>query len=167
MSAFQNSTFTRAFSSPESRESPTFHLSFISIFRDYYIRCISPSSHNQRQGTLHSWPLPPAPASSPPSAPTVWEILHRLLHRPHRWGCRFKPLPAATRPLSGRYHYLRRHRTVSADQLGSMSPTPPATAAVGLLLQLATNRPRCHHHRRLLRAFSTAYFSNHTVIFAA
>ena len=59
----------------------------------------------------------------------------------HRWACRFNPLPAARRPLPGHYHRLRRHRTVSAGQLGHISPTPAATALVGLLLQSATNRP--------------------------
>ena len=59
----------------------------------------------------------------------------------HRWGCRFKPLSAARRPLPDPYHQLRRHRTVSADQQGHISPTPAATAPVGLLLQSATNRP--------------------------
>ena len=59
----------------------------------------------------------------------------------HRWACRFKPLPAARHPLLGHYHQLRRHRTVSADQLGHFSPTPVATTPVGLLLQSATNRP--------------------------
>ena len=59
----------------------------------------------------------------------------------HRWGCRCKPLPAARRPLPGHNHQLRRHGTVSADQLGHISPTSAATALVGLLLQSATNPP--------------------------
>ena len=60
----------------------------------------------------------------------------------HRWACRFKPLPAARRPLPGQYHQLRRHRTVSADQLGHNSPTPAVTTPVALLLlQFATNCP--------------------------
>ena len=59
----------------------------------------------------------------------------------HRWACRFKPLPAARRPLPGHYNRLRCHRTVSVDQLGHISLTPAATAPVGLLLQSATNRP--------------------------
>ena len=59
----------------------------------------------------------------------------------HRWAYRFNPLPAARRPLPGPYHQLRRHRTVSADQLGHISPTPAATALVGLPPQSATNRP--------------------------
>ena len=59
----------------------------------------------------------------------------------HRWACRFKPLPAARRPLLGHHHRLRRHRTVSTDQLEHISPTPAATAPVGLLLQSAFNRP--------------------------
>ena len=63
---------------PPSSDS-TFHLSSTSVFRDYFIRCLSPSSHYQRQGNLFFWPLPPAPASSPPSTPKIWEIFHRLL----------------------------------------------------------------------------------------
>ena len=40
-------------SSPKPRDqSPTFYLSSTSIFRDYLIRCLSPSSHYQRQSTL-------------------------------------------------------------------------------------------------------------------
>ena len=61
------------------RQSSTFHLSFTSVFCDYFIRCLSHSSHYQRRGNLFFWPLPPAPASSPPSTPTIWELFYRLL----------------------------------------------------------------------------------------
>ena len=87
------------------------------------------------------WPLPPAPASSPPSTPIIWELFHTTSAAMRRWACRFKLLPAARRPLPGHYHRLRRHRTVSADQLGHISPTAAATPLVGLFLQSATNRP--------------------------
>ena len=113
------------------------------------------------------WPLPLAPASSTPSARTIWELLHQLLQPPRRWDCRFKPLPAARRPLPGHYHHLRRHRTTSADQRGHISLTPAATTSVGLLVHSATNRSRRHHHRRQLRALSITYSSNYAVIFAA
>ena len=47
--------------------------------------------------------------------PTIWEKKkHRLLQPPRRWACRFKPLPAATRPLPGHFHKPRRHRTAIA-----------------------------------------------------
>ena len=59
----------------------------------------------------------------------------------HRWACHFKQLPAARRPIPGHYHQLRRHRTVSADQLGHILPVPAATVPVGPLLPSATNRP--------------------------
>ena len=60
----------------------------------------------------------------------------------HRWAYHHvKPPPAARRPLPGHYHQLQRHRTVNADQLGHISPTPAAAAPVGLFLQSATNRP--------------------------
>ena len=41
----QGSTFVRA---------PPFHLSSSSVFRDYFIRCLSPSRHCQRQGNVFS-----------------------------------------------------------------------------------------------------------------
>ena len=113
------------------------------------------------------WPLPPTPASWPPSASAIWDLFHRLLQPPRRWACRFKPVPAARRPIPGPYHERRRHRTVSADQLGHISPTPAATAPVGLVLQCATNHLRRHRLSRLLRAFSTTYSSYHAVIVAA
>ena len=79
--------------------------------------------------------------SSSPPAPTIWELFHRLLQPPRRWSCRFKPLPMARRPLPGHCHQLRRHRTVSVDQLGHISLTLAATAPVGLLLRSTTTRP--------------------------
>ena len=117
---------------------------------------VSPELHLRLPRLLHSMyfyfkPLPTstfyflATTTGPGVVATIYPdnlgIVSPTSAAMHRWACRFKPLPAARLPLPGHYHQLRRHRTVSADQLGHASPAPAATAPVRLLLQSATNRP--------------------------
>ena len=71
------------------------HLSFATRAPPSSGRHLSPGLHLRLPRLLHSmyfpfkplpttkqpfvWPLPPAPVSSPPSTPTIWELFHRLL----------------------------------------------------------------------------------------
>ena len=159
MSGLQSSTLTRAFLTSESHDqNPTIRLISNSIFRDYYIRCLCPSSHYQQHGILFSGHYHrPRRCHHHQLRPSGNYFTDFCSHRADR--------PAASNRLTATR--LRRHRTVNADQLGNISQTSAATAPVDLLLQSATNRPWRHHHRRLLRAFSTAYSGNHAVILAA
>ena len=67
---------TRAPPSSELHLSPELHLRLPRLLHSMFFSFKPlPTS---RQPFIF-WPLPPAPASSPPSTPTIWELFHRLL----------------------------------------------------------------------------------------
>ena len=57
--------------------------------------------------------------------------------------------------------------TVSADQLGHILSTSAAATPIDMPLQASTNRPRCHHDRRLLRTIYTICSNYHAVTHVA